>query len=84
MKEKRKKGGSAWDLYAVYALAAIAFVSITVPPLDASIIRMMAGLILALFLPGYALVSALFPEKKTLGLLERVALSFGLSIAVNP
>ena len=37
-----------------------------------------------LFLPGYSLIAALFPRKDDLDGIERVALSFGLSIAVVP
>jgi len=42
------------------------------------------GIPFILFFPGWVTVSALFPEKKGLDLLERVALSFGLSIAITP
>lgn len=45
-------------------------------------LRIFLGLCLVLFSPGYALLSALFPRKGDLGGLERIALSFGLSIAV--
>jgi len=83
MKEKEKKS-SAWDLYAVAAMVLLTVLFILLPPLDQTPIRMILGLALTLFLPGYALVSALFPGKKGLGLLERVALSFGLSIAATP
>lgn len=34
--------------------------------------------------PGYTLISALFPKRTSLGSIERIALSFGLSIAVVP
>ncbi len=37
-----------------------------------------------LFLPGYALIATLFPRKDDLDAIERVALSFGLSIAISP
>ena len=37
-----------------------------------------------LFFPGYSLILALFPKKDQIGGIERVALSFGLSIATVP
>lgn len=45
-------------------------------------LRIILGLPFVLFFPGYALTVALFPRKNTLEPLERVALSFGLSLAV--
>jgi uncharacterized membrane protein len=46
--------------------------------------RIVLGLPFLLFFPGYTLIAALFPRKGSLGGVERVALSFGLSIAVVP
>jgi len=46
--------------------------------------RIAFGILFALFFPGYTLLSALFPKRDSLGGIERVALSFGLSIAVVP
>ena len=48
------------------------------------IIQAIIGLPLVLFIPGYALSYAFFPKKKDIDLVERVALSFGLSIATIP
>ncbi|MCL0058165.1 DUF1616 domain-containing protein [Dehalococcoidia bacterium] len=45
--------------------------------------RILLGLPFILFFPGYVLISALFPHKEGLGITERLALSFGLSIAVT-
>jgi len=47
-----------------------------------SVLRMVLGLPFVLFFPGYTLIAALFPRKNQLDSIERVALSFGLSIAV--
>ena len=47
------------------------------------VLRIVFGLPFVLFLPGYVLVLALFPKKEGMGGVERVALSFGLSIAVT-
>ena len=53
----------------------------------ASNLRIILGLPFILFIPGYVLIFALFPAKKTdkgIDIIERIALSFGLSIAVVP
>ncbi len=47
-------------------------------------LRVALGLPFILFFPGYVLIAALFPKKDDLSGIERVALSFGLSIAVVP
>jgi uncharacterized membrane protein len=47
------------------------------------IIRAVAGLALTLFIPGFALVMALYPRKKDLEIVERIALSSVLSIAIT-
>jgi len=47
-------------------------------------IRIFIGLPLALFLPGYSLVGVLFPRKNDLSIIERIAFSFILSLAVVP
>jgi uncharacterized membrane protein len=50
-------------------------------------LRVLFGLPFILFIPGYVLIFVLFPMKKTekgIDGIERIALSFGLSIAVVP
>lgn len=48
------------------------------------IARIILGLALILFFPGYMLISALFPKRSDLDLIERLTLSFALSIALVP
>ena len=69
-------------LYAINILTAILFVIIAFLPNN--VIRIVLGLPVVLFFPGYTLLSALFPRKESLSGIERFALSFGLSIAVVP
>ncbi|MDL0125600.1 DUF1616 domain-containing protein [Halobacterium salinarum] len=113
-------GGSDWwllvpgrlrrlpaDLTAVVLLTAITLLAVITPGIRETPLRVVFGLPFVLFLPGYALVAALFPEagdppastddkeatadeaaetgeKEGIDGIERVALSFGLSIAVVP
>lgn len=87
------------DLAAVTALVLLTVAAVTVPGVRETPLRIILGLPYVLFLPGYALIAALFPEAghsppenpeseaaDTDGIdgIERVALSFGLSIAVVP
>jgi len=51
---------------------------------SSNILRIILGLPFLLFFPGYTLLAALFTKKEGMGNIERVALSFGLSIAVVP
>ena len=44
--------------------------------------RIILGLPFVMFFPGYTLIAALFPRRDTINSIERVALSFGISIAV--
>ena len=53
-------------------------------PLPLSLLRVLLGLAFVLFVPGYALQAALFPRKDALDGPVRLALSFGLSVALVP
>ena len=48
------------------------------------VLRVILGLPILLFFPGYTLIAALFPRKGNIDSIERVALSFGLSFAIVP
>jgi uncharacterized membrane protein len=81
MPNKRK---NSVDLSIVAALVLLTDLFILIPELAATPIRTVLGLPMVLFLPGYALIAALFPAKDDLDGIERLALGFGLSIAVVP
>ena len=72
------------DLALVIALTLACILFVLAPWLNETPVRVLLGLLLVLFLPGYSLVAALFPRKDDLDGIERIALSFGLSIAVVP
>ena len=79
---KVKKWTLAWDLLAVVSLSILLILIIYLFP--ESIFRKVIGLPFILFFPGYSLITFLFPEKRDLDVIERIALSFGLSIAITP
>ncbi len=71
-----------YDLVAAIILALVLIALVAFLP--DSLARQILGLIFVLFLPGYAATAALFPENEQIDGIERVALSFGLSIAIVP
>jgi uncharacterized membrane protein len=72
------------DLALVIFCTLLCIPFVLIPLFNESPVRIILGLPLALFLPGYALIATLFPRKDDLDGIERVALSFGLSIAITP
>jgi len=72
------------DLMVVLVLTVLTILFVLVPPFEKTAFRTILGLPVVLFLPGYSLIAALFPRKNDLDAIERIALSFGLSIAVVP
>ncbi|ACJ17318.1 hypothetical protein TON_1828 [Thermococcus onnurineus NA1] len=71
-----------WDLLTIITLSILLDLLIFYAP--DSLLRKALGLAFVLFFPGYVFITALFPNRKELDNLERLALSFGLSIAIVP
>jgi uncharacterized membrane protein len=74
----------AKDLICVTLWMIVAVLFIYVPVLNQSFLRILFALPVILFIPGYVLIAALFPGTDDLDSLERLALSFGISISVVP
>ncbi|WP_336343281.1 DUF1616 domain-containing protein [Halalkalicoccus ordinarius] len=86
------------DLTAVIVLTLLTGLVVSLPLVRETPLRILFGLPFVLFVPGYAFVSALFPEQggtitgdeetadedRGIDGIERVALAFGLSIAIVP
>jgi len=70
------------DLWLIGVVTILLIVVITAFP--STVARIILGLPFLIFFPGYVLIAALFHKKGSLGGVERVSLSFGLSIAVVP
>ena len=72
------------DIQMIAIFTIITVISIYLPIVSETPLRSLLGLIMVLFIPGYAITAALFPGKKNLDNSERIGLSFGLSIVVTP
>jgi uncharacterized membrane protein len=58
--------------------------AIYLPVLSETPIRIVLAIPVVLFIPGYCFIAALFPKDDDIGLIERMMLSIGVSIAVVP
>lgn len=85
------------DLAAILTSVFLTSLAVFLPGLNETPVRVVVGLPFVLFVPGYAFIAALFPEKPSgeadsdspsthsgIDGIERVALSFGTSIAIVP
>lgn len=70
------------ELILLNLLVIVLIMAIILSP--SNVLRIILGLPFLLFFPGYALVAALFPKREQMDGIGRIALSFGLSIAVVP
>jgi len=72
------------DLQIVDALVLLTISSILLPQLNETPLRIFFALPFIIFLLGYSIISALFPRSDDLNPIERIAMSFGLSISIVP
>jgi uncharacterized membrane protein len=76
------------DFPADLALAVVWLVAgigaIYLPVINETPIRIVLALPVVLFIPGYCIIAAFFPKDGDISLIERIALSFGLSIVIVP
>lgn len=83
--QRTPEQASVRDWWELGLLGLVAVFGTLAPLLDAPIwVRTALGIPLVLFVPGYALVSALFPSGEAIDGIERIALGFGLSLALIP
>ena len=83
---KNEKGAAHYpnaDLTIILVVTFMALALVVIPQLSTTA-RVVIETATLLFVPGYALIAALFPRRRDINDVERVALSFGLSIAVVP
>lgn len=74
--------GDYWDL--TFIIFYMALMGITLNVFPNSLIRASLGIPFVMFIPGYSMTAAFFPGKYPISGVDRVALSFGLSVAVLP
>ncbi|MEA1906912.1 MAG: DUF1616 domain-containing protein [Euryarchaeota archaeon] len=71
------------DLIVVVLLIGLCILFVLVEPFNDTPLRIPFSLIILLFLPGYALIAAMFPKMGELSGIERFTLAIGLSIAIT-
>ena len=72
------------DLTTIAGLTCVTLGSVYLPVINETPLRSALGLLMVLFIPGYALIAVLFPGNKGLDGITRAGLSFGLSIVATP
>ncbi|AFV22714.1 hypothetical protein Mpsy_0503 [Methanolobus psychrophilus R15] len=72
------------DILGVVAGLLLANLFVFIPLLNTLELRILPGILIVLFLPGYAMVAALFPGKDDISGAERIVFSIGLSVALVP
>lgn len=80
LQKSPKRGFKSLDLLLIAITTVISIIFILNPILNNTILKPVLGIILILFLPGYAIVSVIFPRKDYLFGIERLSLSFAFPL----
>jgi uncharacterized membrane protein len=72
------------DLIVIVIWLAAAIGAVYLIPSDFTLLRVILVIPVILFIPGYCLLIVLFPRKGDIGLMTRIVLSIGISIAIVP
>lgn len=70
------------DLLVIFLLTVTTIIFGITPKFNDSIVRTIIGIPIALFIPGYMFMIILFPKKDDLEIIDRIAMSLGISIAI--
>lgn len=98
MNNSGRKGGIIWslsedfiDIYLIFTTLLILWIATLTPILRETLLRLIAALVIVLFVPGYSLLAVLFPEAEPpqdaaeeggagINILDRLVLSVGSSV----
>ncbi|WP_052374317.1 DUF1616 domain-containing protein [Methanobacterium sp. SMA-27] len=80
LQESPKIRFKSLDLLLIAITTVISIIYILNPILNNTVLEPVLGIILILFLPGYAIISVIFPKKDYLYGIERLALSFAFPL----
>lgn len=71
------------DILIVTLLAVFCMISVSMSELNGNYILIVVEYLFIIFLPGYSIMTIIFPRRNDLKIIERLALSFILSIAIT-
>lgn len=71
-----------FDLLSIFLWIILTGIFIYSPKLENTFIRTILGIVMVIFIPGYILLTVLFPRRTDITNIERLSLGFGMSIVV--
>lgn len=70
------------DLILIFLTTILTIAFVVIPPLNQTYLETIFVYLLILFIPGYVIIATVYPKDGDLDIIERVSLSFGLSIGL--